>query len=75
MGAGYMLQNISLIFLLLINQDQFTKYNPKEQNKMKAEVGDNFFNPVLLGVFAHKLLDSFESLAFKYQAIFFKENM
>jgi len=32
---------------------------------MKDEVGDSFFNPVLVGVFAHKLLDSFESLAFK----------
>lgn len=74
-GAGYMLQNISLIFLLFMKTEHFTTYNPKEQSKMKEEIGDNFFNPVLWGVFAHKLLDSFESLAFKQQAIFFKENM
>lgn len=58
-----------------MNSKHFTIINEKENNKMEKELGGSFFNPVLWGVFGHKLLDSFESLAFKYQAIFFKERM
>jgi len=64
-GSGYMLQNISLLFLLFMKSEHFTIYNEKEHTQMKSELGNGFFNQVLSWVFVHKLLDSFESLAFK----------